>query len=167
MPSPARTSSLRPPPPTAIATRRLIRQAAADHGLVLPDPHASLGTADQIADTLDNLGLLLCQVDERRFSDLLDADPRTAYDHWLEYGFIDQLRNAPPATADAIYDGFQCELQTAGTAQHVAMFTLYFLALTLQIRQGGISRTWYLGEVRCGLSPQESDARGRITKGLS
>lgn len=104
---------------------------------------------------------------KRRFPDLLDAHPRTAYDHWLEYGFIDQLRNAPPATADAIYDGFQCELQTAGTAQHVAMFMLYFLALTLQIRQGGISRTWYLGEVRCGLSPQESDARGRITKGLS
>jgi hypothetical protein len=47
-------------------------------------------------------------------------------DHWLDYGFLDQLRNAPPATADAVYDSYQSayrEQQTAGTAQHVAMFT--------------------------------------------
>jgi hypothetical protein len=71
------------------------------------------------------LGLLLCQVEEHTFPDSLDADPRTAYDHWLEHGFLDQLRDAPPATADAVYDSYQSayrELQTAGTAQHVAMF---------------------------------------------
>jgi hypothetical protein len=62
---------------------------------------------DQIADTLDNLELLLRQVEERTFPDPLDTDPRTAYDHWLEYGFLDQLRNAPPATADAVYDSYQ------------------------------------------------------------
>jgi hypothetical protein len=51
---------------------------------------------------------------------------RITHDHWLEYGFLDQLRSAPPATADAVYDSYQSayrELQTAGTAQHVAMFT--------------------------------------------
>jgi hypothetical protein len=113
------------PAADGIAALRLIRQAAVDHGLALPD-HASLGTTDPIADTLDNLGLLLRQVEEGTFPDLLDADPRTAYDHWLEYGFVDQLRDAPPATADAVYDSYQsayCELQTAGTAQHVTMFT--------------------------------------------
>jgi hypothetical protein len=112
------------PAANGIAALRLIRQAAADHGLALPD-HASLGTSHQIADTLDNLGLLLCQVEEHTFPDSLDADPRTAYDHWLEHGFLDQLRDAPPATADAAYDSYQSayrELQTAGTAQHVAMF---------------------------------------------
>jgi SAM-dependent methyltransferase len=82
------------PAVNGIATLGLIRQAAADHGLAIPD-HASLGTTDQIADTLDNLGLLLRQVEERTFPDPLDADPRTAYDHWVEYGFADQLRNAP------------------------------------------------------------------------
>jgi hypothetical protein len=72
------------------------------------------------------LGLLLRQVEERTFPDPLDADPRTAYDHWVEYGFADQLRNAPPATADAVYDSYQSayrELQIAGTSQHVTMFT--------------------------------------------
>jgi SAM-dependent methyltransferase len=68
------------PAADGIAALRLIRQAAVDHGLALRD-HASLGTTDQIADTLDNLGLLLRQVEERTFPDLLDADPRTAYDH--------------------------------------------------------------------------------------
>jgi hypothetical protein len=81
-----------------IATLRLIRQAAADHGFALPD-HASLGTSEQIADTLDSLELLPRQVEERTYPDSLDADPRTADDHWLEYGFLDQLRYAPPATA--------------------------------------------------------------------
>jgi SAM-dependent methyltransferase len=74
------------PAADGIATLRLIRQAAADHGLALSD-HASLGTADQIADTLDNLGLVLRQVEERTFPDSLDAAPRAAYNHWLEYGF--------------------------------------------------------------------------------
>ena len=36
------------------------QQAVADHGLAVAD-HASLGTTDQIADTLDNLGLLLAR----------------------------------------------------------------------------------------------------------
>jgi SAM-dependent methyltransferase len=45
------------PAANGIATLRLIRQAAADHGLAVPD-HASLSTTDQITDTLDNLGLL-------------------------------------------------------------------------------------------------------------
>jgi hypothetical protein len=51
---------------------------------------------------------------------------RTAYDRVLEYGFVDQLRNAPTTTTDAVYDSFQSayrEQQTAGTAQHVTMFT--------------------------------------------
>jgi hypothetical protein len=103
----------------------LIRQAAANHGLALPD-HASLGTTDQIVDTLGNLGLLLRQVEERTFPDSLEADPRAAYDHWLEYGFADQLRNAPRATADSVYDSYQSayrELQTSGTSQHVTIFT--------------------------------------------
>ena len=109
-----------------IATLRLIRQAASDHGLVLPDPHARLGGTDQIANTLDRLGLLLRQVKERIYLDTLDPDPRTAYDRVLEYGFADKLRNAPTATSDAVYDSFQsayCELHTAGTAEHVTMFT--------------------------------------------
>ena len=113
------------PAANGIAALRLIRQAAADHGLAVPD-YASLGTCDQIADALDYLGLLLCQVEEHTFPDSLDAYPRTAYEHWLEYGFLDQLRDTPPATADAVYDSYQSayrELQTAGTAQHVAMFT--------------------------------------------
>jgi SAM-dependent methyltransferase len=115
------------PAADGIATLRLIRQAAADHGLVLPDPHASLGSTDQIAKTLDSLGLLLRHVEGRTYPDALDTDPRTAYDRVLEYGFADQLRNAPPATFDAVYDSFQSayrERQTAGTAQHVTMFTL-------------------------------------------
>lgn len=93
---------------------------------MLPDPHARLGSADQIAETLDRLGLLLRQVEERTYPDTLDADPGTAYDRVLEYGFADQLRNAPAATSDAAYDSFQSayrELQTAGIAQHVTMFT--------------------------------------------
>ena len=113
------------PAANGIAALRLIRQAAADHGLAVPD-YASLGTCDQIADALDYLGLLLCQVEEHTFPDSLDAHPRTAYEHWLEYGFLEQLRDAAPATADAVYDSYQSayrELQTAGTAQHVAMFT--------------------------------------------
>jgi len=72
------------------------------------------------------LGLLLRQVRESTYLDTLDADPRTAYDRVLEYGFADKLRNAPAATGDAVYDRFQSayrELQTAGTAQHVTMFT--------------------------------------------
>jgi SAM-dependent methyltransferase len=114
------------PAADGIETLRLIRQAAADHGLALPDPNASLGTSDQIADTLDSLGLVLREVEERIYPDLLDADPRTAYDRVLEYGFADQLRDVPPATADAVYDSYEsayCEQQTAGTAQHVTMFT--------------------------------------------
>jgi SAM-dependent methyltransferase len=115
------------PAADGIETLRLIRQAAADHGLALADPHARLGTADHIADTLDSLGLLLRQVEERTYPDTLDADPRTAYDRVLEYGFLDQLRTAPPATSDAVYESFQSayrELQTAGNAQHVTIFTL-------------------------------------------
>ena len=121
------------PAPDGIATLRLIRQAAADRGLALPD-HASLGTTDQIADTLDNLGLLLRQVEERTFLDPLDADPRTAYNAWLESGFVDQLRNAPSATADAVYDSYQPayrELQNRRhqpTRNHV--HALHFLVLT-------------------------------------
>jgi SAM-dependent methyltransferase len=94
------------PAANGIATLRLIRQAAADHGLALPD-HASLGTPDQIADTLDNLGLLLRQVEERTVPDPLETDPRTAYNHWLEYGFADQLRNVTRPPADAVYNSYQ------------------------------------------------------------
>lgn len=86
----------------------------------------SLGSTDQIAETLDRSGLLLRQVKERTYPDTLDSDPRTAYDRVLEYGFADQLRKAPAATSDTVYDSFQSayrELQTAGTAQHVTMFT--------------------------------------------
>jgi SAM-dependent methyltransferase len=114
------------PAADGIETLRLIRQAAAAHGLDIPDPHTRLGTAYQIADTLDNLGLVLRHVEERTYPDLLDADPRTAYDHWLEYGFLDQLRNAPLAIAAAVYESFQSayrEQQAAGNAQHVTMFT--------------------------------------------
>jgi hypothetical protein len=121
------------PAADGIVTLRLIRQAAADHGLALSD-HSSLGTPDQIADTLDNLGLLLRQVEEHTFPDPLDADPRTGHDHWLEYGFADQLRNAPPATADAVYDSYQSayrELQTRRhrpTRHHVRAVNLLALA---------------------------------------
>jgi hypothetical protein len=113
------------PAADGIETLRLIRQAAADHGLALPDPHASLGTSDQIADTRQ-LGTGATRGRRAPYLDLLDADPRTAYDRVLEYGFADQLRDVPPATADAIYDSYEsayCEQQTAGTAQHVTMFT--------------------------------------------
>jgi SAM-dependent methyltransferase len=114
------------PASDGIETLRLIRQAAADRGLALADPHASLGSIDHIAETLDRLGLVLRQVEERTYPDTLEADPRTAYDRILEYGFVDQLRTAPPATSEAIYGCFQsayCELQTAGYAQHLTMFT--------------------------------------------
>lgn len=43
---------------------------------------------DQIADTLDNLGQSLHQIEEHTFPDPLDADPRAAYNHWLEYGLL-------------------------------------------------------------------------------
>jgi hypothetical protein len=49
------------PAGNGIGALRLIRHAASDHGLALPD-HAGLGTIDQIAGTLDKFGLLLRQV---------------------------------------------------------------------------------------------------------
>jgi hypothetical protein len=72
------------------------------------------------------LGLLLRQVEERTFPDSLEADPPAAYDRWLEYGFVDQLRYAPRATADAVHDSYQSayrELQNSGASQHITMFT--------------------------------------------
>jgi hypothetical protein len=93
-PSPARTSSSPPrrqrhrhPTPDSADGRRSWPRPIR--------PHASLGTTDQIVDTLDNLGLLLRQVEERTFPDPLDADPRSAYHRVLEYSFVDQLRTAP------------------------------------------------------------------------
>jgi SAM-dependent methyltransferase len=113
------------PAADGIATLSLILQAAADYGLALPD-QTSLGTTDQIRDTLDNLGLLLRQVQERTFPDPLDADPRSAYDHWVESGFVDLLHNAPSATANAVYDTYKSayrDQQTAGTSEYVTIFT--------------------------------------------
>ena len=97
---------------------RLIREAAADQSSSY-QTHASLGSTNQIAETLDSLGLLLRQVEEHTYPDTLDADPRTAStassNTASPISSVTPQRQPATLCTTASKSAYR-ELQTAGTA---------------------------------------------------
>ena len=114
------------PAADGITTLRLIRHAAARHGLDLPDPHADLGTADSITRRLAGLGLTASDTVLDGYPEQLPDDPRPAFDHTLDYGFAEALRIAPRHQRTRIYDTYAAAYQTekaTGATVDTVLFT--------------------------------------------
>lgn len=114
------------PAADGITALRLIRHAAAHHGLDLLDPHAGLGTPDHITRRMTSLGLTIESIAAHAYPEQLPDDPRAAFDHTLDYGFAEPLRTAPDDERARIYDTYATAYETeknAGTATQTVLFT--------------------------------------------
>lgn len=70
---------------------RLIRHAATEHAIELPDPYAVLGREARVRAAAP-LGLLVTSVEKQTFVEPLGDDPRAAFDKVIDYGFVEPLR---------------------------------------------------------------------------
>lgn len=114
------------PAADGIPALRLIREAAAQHELELPDPHADLGTIDRIAQTVEDLRLRVDRIERHSYPDQLETDPKTAYEYVLNYGFADQLRTAPHTQQAHVFTTYQQAYSKAradGTGEQAVMIT--------------------------------------------
>ena len=94
------------PAADGIAAHWLLGQAAEAHGLALPNPHAAYGSPDRIRAVVDRLGLTLIRVERDTFPDLLDDEPRSAFDRVIDYGFVEPLRTASDDLREAVFDTY-------------------------------------------------------------
>jgi SAM-dependent methyltransferase len=94
------------PAADGITAHRLLRQAADAHGLALPNPHAEYGSPDRIRAVVECLGLTLVRVERDTFPDLLDDEPRSAFDRIIDYGFAEPLRRASDDLREGIFDTY-------------------------------------------------------------
>ena len=94
------------PAADGIAAHWLLGQAAEVHGLALPNPHGAVGSPDRIRAVVEGFGLSLIRVERDTFPDLLDDEPRSAFDRVIDYGFAEPLRAASDDLREAIFDTY-------------------------------------------------------------
>ena len=114
------------PAADGIAAHWLLGQAAEAHGLALPNPHAAYGSPDRIRAVVDRLGLTLIRVERDTFPDLLDDEPRSAFDRVIDYGFVEPLRTASDDLREAVFDTYTHLYSAArrrGDSRHDTLFT--------------------------------------------
>lgn len=114
------------PAADGIAAHWLLGQAAEAHGLALPNPHAAYGSPDRIRAVVDRLGLTLIRVERDTFPDLLDDEPRSAFDRVIDYGFVEPLRTASDDLREAVFDTYTHLYSAArrrGDSGHDTLFT--------------------------------------------
>ena len=123
------------PAADGITVQRLLRHAAAGHGVDVPDPHADLGTPERLTAHGERLGLGVDQIDQLSFADPLDDDPRAAFSKVLDYGFAEPLQEAPDDLRETIYRTFRhahLEHARTGQGEHTVMFTRYHFPTSTQ-----------------------------------
>lgn len=112
------------PAADGIAAHRLVREAAAAHGLTVANPHA-LGTEVALRARLEPLGLRVRSVEVARRPDTLATAPDEAYATMLEYGFGEEVRQAPTGLRHRIrasyLDAYRAT-RDRGDAEHRALF---------------------------------------------
>ncbi|MCA1671276.1 MAG: class I SAM-dependent methyltransferase [Actinobacteria bacterium] len=114
------------PAADGIAVNRLLRHAAAQHGLAVPDPHADLGTPERVTARAQQLGLAVERIDQQSFPDPVGDDPQAAFNKVLDYGFAEPLRAAPLTLREAIYASYRDAHLTharTGQGEHAVLFT--------------------------------------------
>jgi SAM-dependent methyltransferase len=114
------------PAADGIGAHRLLGQAAEAHGLALPNPHAAHGSPDRIRAVVEGLGLSVILVERDTFPDLLDDEPRSAFDRVIDYGFAEPLRTASDDLREAIFDTYAHLYSAArrrGDSGHDTLFT--------------------------------------------
>jgi SAM-dependent methyltransferase len=119
------------PADDGIAAHWLLGQAAEAHGLALPNPHADHGSPDRIRALVEGFGLSLIRVERDTFPDLLDDEPRSAFDRVIDYGFAEPLRTASDDLREAVFDTYARLYSAArrrGDSGHDTLFTRCRLA---------------------------------------
>ncbi|CAA9401836.1 MAG: hypothetical protein AVDCRST_MAG75-2194 [uncultured Propionibacteriaceae bacterium] len=91
------------PAQDGLTVNRLMREAAAQHGYALPDPHATLGSESRIGTAVSPHGFTVTGVEKRTFVEPLDADPRAAFDTVIDYGFAEPLRSLSRDLRESIF----------------------------------------------------------------
>ena len=114
------------PAEDGITVFRLLRHAAAEHGVQLASPDAGLDSPQHITTRAHALALAVETVQRQTFPEPLDADPRAAFDHILGYGFADPLRTTTDRVGRDVYrsyrDAYLAE-RAAGPGEHTVLFT--------------------------------------------
>jgi ubiquinone/menaquinone biosynthesis C-methylase UbiE len=114
------------PAKDGIPVLRLLRHAAAEHGLQVTSPDADLDSPQHITTRAHDLALAVETVQRQTFPEPLDADPRAAFDHILGYGFADPLRTTTDRVGRDVYrsyrDAYLAE-RAAGPGEHTVLFT--------------------------------------------
>jgi hypothetical protein len=95
------------PAGNGIGALRLIRQAASDHGLALPD-HAGLGTIDQIAGTPEKFGLCYARSKKRTFPTRSTPIAASRAVHFPALTRHSHLEPHTPAAAAPVSDNLAC-----------------------------------------------------------
>lgn len=114
------------PAADGIATHWLLGEAAEAHGLALPNPHTPVGSPDRIRAVVERFGLSLIRVERDTFPDLLDDEPRSAFDRVIDYGFAERLRAASDDLREAIfatYAHLYAAARRRGDSGHETLFT--------------------------------------------
>lgn len=114
------------PAADGLTVNRLLRSAAAAHGVALPDPHADLGTPARIQAAAVDLGLLDVAVEQHSYPELLDDQPRAAFDKVLDYGFAEPLKVQPPDLRQQVFETYRTAHlagHTAGEGRYDVLFT--------------------------------------------
>jgi SAM-dependent methyltransferase len=113
------------PAADGIAAHWLLGQAAEAHGLAVPNPHAAVGSPDRIRAVVESFGLSLIRVERDTFPDLLEDEPRTAFDRVIDYGFAEPLRAVSDDLREAIFDTYAHLYEAArrrGDSGHETLF---------------------------------------------
>lgn len=105
------------PAADGIVALRLIRSAAAEHGVDVPDPNAALGSVDGIVARAAGLHLAVERIEHEVWPDELGTDARVAWDTTLDYGFAEPLRRESPSVRAAVFDTYR----SAHDAQRAAV----------------------------------------------
>ena len=114
------------PAEDGITSNRLLRAAAAQHGVDLPDPHGILGTPENIRTAAPGFGLKVDHIEQQSFPELLIDDPRKTFDKIIDYGFAEPLKNLPREKRQAIYftyRGAHITERAAGGGAHTVLVT--------------------------------------------
>ncbi len=114
------------PAEDGIPVFRLLRHAAAEHGLQLASPDAGLASPRHITTRAHGLALAVETVQRHAFPEPLDTDPRAAFDHILGYGFADPLRTTTDRVRRDVYRSYRdayLDERAAGLGEHTVLFT--------------------------------------------
>lgn len=105
-----------------ITAPRLIRSAAAEHGLAVIDPNAVLGTGERITRLAAQAGLICDHVDADSFPEDLGSDPWPAWEIQHRYGFAGPLATAPEATVRRVYASYEAAFHAARSPHQTVLF---------------------------------------------